>query len=235
MTPERTFSKRHSKRFSSIRKAAFRGAIFLSLSAFMISCGSGDSATNQAVGGGSWDSEKSVGVAKQDFTKGVITTLEEVEKEKYTIVDEQIVPKKEDSRVIVRRLGGAIDTMTLAQAQNIANNDPTVDKEHYRSGSSGMGNILMWGVMGYYLGRRTSTPINSGVYKNQQTYQKVNSTTNAQAMQSRKTVSRPTQVKSASGQTKTAPSTKPKNSSKGFFNSGSRSRTGNTGRSRTGG
>ena len=243
MTPEKTFSKRSSKRFSTIRKAAFQGAIFLSLSAFMVSCSSGDS-SKAISGGGSWDSEKSVGVAKQDFTKGVITTLEETEKEKYTIVDEQIVPKKEDSRVIVRRLGGAIDTMTLAQAKSVVDNDPNTNKEQYRSGGGGMGNILMWGVMGYYMGRRTSSPINSGVYKNQQTYQKVNSTTNAQAMQSRKTVGRPTQAKSTSGQTKTktatgqtkaAPSKKPTNSSKGFFNNGSRSSKGNTGRSRTGG
>ncbi|MGB1204525.1 MAG: hypothetical protein ACPG5B_02695 [Chitinophagales bacterium] len=256
MTPEKTYSKRRRKRFLSIRKAAFQGAIFLSLSAFMMSCSNGSDNSQAINGGGSWDSEKSVGVAKQDFTKGVITTIEETEKDKFTIVDEQIVPKKEDSRVIVRKLGGEIDTMTLAQAQTVANNDPNTNKEEYRSGGSGMGNILMWGVMGYFLGRNMSRPINSGAYKNQQTYQRVNSTTNTQAMQSRKTVGRPTQAKGTGGQTKatnntqtksttsqtkptpttkTTPTAKPTNSSKGFFNNGSRSNRGNSGRSRTGG
>ena len=239
MTPEKTFSKRSSKRFSSIRKAAFQGAIFLSLSAFMISCSSNTTESNKAIGssnnGGSWDTEKSVSVAKQDFTKGVVTTIEETEKGQFTIVDEQIVPKKEDSRVIVKKQGGEIDTMTLAQAKKAVNSDPTVNKETYQSNNSGMGNILMWGVMGYFLGRNMSSPINPGVYQNQQTYQKVNSTTNAQAMQSRKTVGRPTQAKGANGQTKATPNAKPANGSKGFFNNGSRSKTGNTGNSRTGG
>ncbi len=214
MTPNRQFT---SSNLRKLRKATIKGALFISLTGVLVAhtgCGSSDSSTKV---------QHEV-VTKQEFTKGVITTVEEVTKGDFAIADEKVVPTKEESRVIVKYLDGKIDTMNMSQAQTIANADPNNKSETSTSSNRGIGQAIWWGVMGYYMGRRTSTPINQKAYKNQATYQRVNSTTNSQAMSSRKTVSttRPKPSGSTSKTSGSSRSSKP-SGSRGFFNSGSRS------------
>ena len=132
-----------------------------------------------------------VSETKVELTQGLVTTVEEVEKDLFKIADETVVDKKEDARIIAQYLDGKIDTFTLDEAKLIDASTP---------GGSSMRGALLGGVMGYYMGRSLSSPINSSSYKNQSAYQK-------------------SQTKTASTLKSTASRTtvrKPVNSSKGY-------------------
>jgi hypothetical protein len=109
-------------------------------------------------------------VTVQEPSKGVVTMIRENADGSFVIEDEQVVASKADSRIIVNRLNGDIDTMTVEQARSLVQAtdtlppQTTVTQHHYHHGS-GLGNVIWWGAMGYMMGRSLSTPVQSYVYR----------------------------------------------------------------------
>ena len=155
MTPFKHFSK--ERQFSQRLR---QGGLFVAVAALLAThtqCGSKDN-------GSDWEE-----VTTYEVTKGVITTIEEIAPEQFEIVGEQVVEGKDASRVIIKRLNGTTDTMTLTQAKGLVGAQDTVYREqtqHYRSGyGHGMGSVLWWGAMGYMMGRSFNTPTQPGIYR----------------------------------------------------------------------
>ena len=140
------------------------------------------------------------------FTKGMQTSITETEKGVFKITDEKVVGEGE-SKAIVTFLNGKTDTLTLEQAKRIVEssqengnweNNERVANGGYHGG--GLGNALMYGAMGYYLGRSINTRPNPGFYANPDVYSR---------SQQHSTVVQNSRV------------SRPVNSSRGFFRSGS--------------
>lgn len=119
-----------------------------------------------------------------DYTQGLITELEEVEKDLFKITDENVAPTKEDSRIIATYLDGAIDTFTLDEVTLTDAEDPNSENYGRRSG---MSSVLMGGMMGYFMGRSLSSPTNRNSYKNTAAYNKANTTTSSALKSTAKT------------------------------------------------
>lgn len=191
MTPKRNYSK-----FPKVKNALVKGTFLLTVSGLVAvhtGCGTGESMEQE------WET-----VTTKEPTGGMVTTVEETEKDVFKIVDEVAVPKKEDSRIIAQYLDGTADTMTLEQAKLLSTDDGSGSTRR-----SGMSSVLMYGMMGYWMGKRMSQPINQSAYKNQQTYNRVNNNVNSK-------VQRTAQVKTTRV---------PKNSKTGFGKSSSRTRS----------
>ncbi len=174
MTPIKNFCS-----IPSIKKTIKNTALAVVVAGTMslYSCGGGE--------------QEYVSETKVELTQGLVTTIEEVEKDKFKIADETVVEKKEDARIIAQYLDGQRDTFTLDEARLIEADSPR---------GSSMRGAFLGGVMGYYFGRSLSSPINSSSYKNNAAYQK-------------------SQTKTASSLKSTASRTtvrKPVNSTKGY-------------------
>jgi len=98
-------------------------------------------------------------------TQGIITKVKEVEEELFKITDEEIVNKKEDSRIIASYLDGKIDTFTLEEAKLVDADNPR------RRGVNG---VLLGGMMGYMMGRNMNQPLSRSAYANDGAYNKSN-------------------------------------------------------------
>jgi hypothetical protein len=137
------------------------------------------------------------------YTKGVQTHIKETEKGVFKIIDENTV-EPDDSKVFITYLDGRIDTLNLEQARQIVDQRET-QGEHNNGGSyhhqSGLSNVLLYGGMGYLMGRSFSSPPDPGYYANRDVYQR--------SQQNASTLSR-------------SRATKPSNARGGFF---SRSRS----------
>lgn len=149
MTPYKNFHKN-----SDWQHRIRRGSLYVAVAAVL----AGQTACSND-NGSDWEQ-----VTVQEATKGVVTTLEETEPGKFTIVDEQVVPSREASRVIIRRQSGAVDTLNLDQARSFVQTSDTIRQQTYHSHSHGMGHVLWWGAMGYMMGRNFSSPVSSGIY-----------------------------------------------------------------------
>jgi hypothetical protein len=105
-------------------------------------------------------------------TQGLITTVTEVEPEKFKIEDEQTVQDTNDSRIIAKYLNGNIDTFTLAEARLV---------QSAGFGAAGVAGMAMqaatFGFLGYMMGRAMTSRPSAGAYTNQGTYDRVNNTT----------------------------------------------------------
>lgn len=168
MTPKRNYSK-----FPKVKKALVKGTFLLTISglvALHTGCGTGASMEDE------WET-----VTTKEPTGGMVTTVEETKAGEFKIVDEQAVAKKEDSRIIAQYMDGTTDTMTLDQAKLLAGEEKS---GHRRSGIS---SVLMYGMMGYWMGKRMSQPINQSAYKNQQTYNRVNNDVNSKVQRTAQT------------------------------------------------
>lgn len=171
-------------RLKPIRQSVIRGALAFSLAGALISLP------------GCMENSSTPVSQEASPTGGMITKLEEVAPEDYKIVDETPVPDRKDSRVIIYYLDGVVDTLTLAQL-NSAQDGNTTHVHHYHSGMHG---TLMYGMMGYWLGRSMSQPISPSAYKNPSTYEKVNSTTgNTVRQNATRTTTAPRNSKSGYG------------------------------------
>jgi hypothetical protein len=154
MTPYKHFSKNNIWQ-NHIR----RGGIYVAVAALI----GGQSACSND-NGSDWET-----VTVQEATKGVVTTLEETEPGQFSIIDEQVVASRDASRIIVRRLNGSVDTMSLAQAQSLVQPSDTLQPAHNTTASNhhhshGMGSVIWWGAMGYMMGRNFSSPVSPGIY-----------------------------------------------------------------------
>jgi hypothetical protein len=152
MTPFRNFSK-----YPSWKHRARRGGLYVAVATILAAnagCGDSDSGN-----GSDWEE-----VTVQEPTKGVITTLEETEPGKFSIVNEELAETREASRVIVKRLSGSTDTLTLLQAKSFVQPQDTVNNGGHAYRSHGMGGVLWWGMMGYMMGRNLGAPVNPAFY-----------------------------------------------------------------------
>jgi hypothetical protein len=140
------------------------------------------------------------------FTKGMQTHIQETEKGVFKITDEKVVGEGE-SKAIVTFLNGQTDTLSLEAAKRIVdaegsnwddNNQQEVRQGYY--GGGGLSSVLMYGALGYYMGRSMNSRPNPGYYASPDVYNRAQQHTST--IQSSR-ISRPV------------------NSSKGYFKSGS--------------
>ncbi|MBX2872745.1 MAG: hypothetical protein KTR30_11610 [Saprospiraceae bacterium] len=157
MTPKRNFTRLKTSARKTLVAIGAAGALFLT------SC----------------DNVQYVEEEKIELTKGLITTLEEVEPDNFKIIDEQVVDSKTESRVITHYMDGTIDTLMLNDVDpntlaSTAEPTDSTGRQHYHRRRS-MSGVLMGGLMGYYMGRSTSVPPSASSYRDQNTYNRVNS------------------------------------------------------------
>lgn len=155
MTPFKNFSQPSAD--ASWKRRLRRGGIYVAVAALL----AGATACNND-NGSDWEE-----VQVEAPTKGVVTTLEEVSGGEYSIVDEQVVERPEDSRVVIKRLNGTVDTLNLDQARAFVNpSDTTSNHQSYTHvHHHGLGRTLWWGAMGYMMGRSFSSPVQPYVYR----------------------------------------------------------------------
>ena len=171
MTPFKSFSRSASKARFFVAICSISGALLLT-------------------GCGGYETEEKV-----LLTKGLVTEVEEVSAGEYKITNETAIDDTSGSQVIAHHLSGKIDTLSMEE----------VRQQQHQGGSSyhshGMGSALMYGMMGYYLGRSLSSPVNPGVYRNQSTYNRVANSTGRTITNSavRTTVRRPSSGSSGFG------------------------------------
>ncbi|WP_353483561.1 hypothetical protein [Haliscomenobacter sp.] len=158
MTPFRHFSD--SPKFTHRLR---QGGLYVAVAALLAT----HTACSNSGSSGDWEA-----VTEYEVTKGVKTTLEEVEPDKFEVVDEQVVEGKDASSVVVKRLTGQVDTLSLSQAQTLVTNSDTTthsrSSSHYHGHS--LGRILWWSSMGYMMGRNFNSTSPAGIYRNGSSY-----------------------------------------------------------------
>jgi len=119
----------------------------------------------------------------------VRTYITEMKPGEYKITDEVAVSSDKEAGAIVRYVDGRRDTLTVAEAQRLVKTDSTTrdyynNPNHYHSHhhhSSSLSNALLWGGMGYMLGRNNNSQFynegrerqySSGAYANSSVYQR---------------------------------------------------------------
>ena len=116
-------------------------------------------------------------------TQGIITEVKEIETDQFKITGETIVSSVDDSRIIAEYIDGVRDTFTLAEAQ-------VVDEEHPRR--RGTHGVLMYGMMGYMMGRNMGQAPVRSAYASDAAHKKSTSTSSSlRKTASRKTVRTP--------------------------------------------
>lgn len=117
----------------------------------------------------------------------VKTYITEIKPGEYKITDEVAVNSDTEAGAIVRYFDGRRDTLTVNEAKNLVKTDSTTrdyynNPNHYHSHhhhSSSLSNALLWGGMGYMLGRNNNSQFynegrerqySSGVYANSSVY-----------------------------------------------------------------
>lgn len=110
-------------------------------------------------------------------TTGVITTMQEIEPNEFRITDEQTIDDPANSLIIANYLDNTSDTLTLDQAKAIAANTSSSDTTQTYRRRSSFTSMAMYGFMGYMMGRSMSSPVRSGAYMDQKTYNRVNNNT----------------------------------------------------------
>ncbi len=146
------------------------------------------------------------------YTKGVQTFIKETDWGEFKITDEKVVGEGE-SQAIVTYLDGRIDTLSVEEAKRItgALNERTASRDtaqtqghsygHGYGHHFGLGNALLYGSMGYMLGRSMQQPTSPDVYANSSVYQRARENT---------------------GIVRNSRVSRPVGSNRGFFRSGSR-------------
>lgn len=76
---------------------------------------------------------------------------------------------------------------------------PQTQTVHHHHHGSGLGGVLFWGSMGYFMGRNSASPVNAGYYSNQRAY---------------------TRAQSARTNLRSSVVRRPKNARRGYFNRG---------------
>lgn len=160
MTPFKNFSQTPPVT-TNWKNRARRGSLYVAVAAMLsVHMGCGGCSDN----GQDWEE-----VTVQEPTKGVVTTIEETQTGEFSIVNEEVVPSKDSSRVIIKRLDGSTETLNLEQAKGLVQGIDTVrvaeQNQQYRSHSHGLGHIVWWGAMGYMMGRSFGSPVPSYIYR----------------------------------------------------------------------
>jgi hypothetical protein len=111
------------------------------------------------------------------FTQGMQTHIQETEKGVFKITDERVVGEGQ-SQAIVTFLNGQTDTLSLEAAKRIVdseanggnwdnNNNQEVRQGYY---GGGLSSVLMYGALGYYMGRSMNSRPNPAFYANPSVY-----------------------------------------------------------------
>ncbi|MGA0560654.1 hypothetical protein ACO2Q8_28575 [Larkinella sp. VNQ87] len=160
------------RRVKDITLSTTLGLALLNGTAVLQSCGnSGNADYEQAEGSGS----------SEQFGKGVRTYITETSPGKFKITDEVEVDPKQ-AGAIVNYADGHRDTLSVEAARQMVHSDPSTSQYFNNPAAyhhhSGLSSALLWGGLGYMLGRSTSPRIaderrySSGFYTNPQTYER---------------------------------------------------------------
>ncbi|HND89926.1 MAG TPA: hypothetical protein PK971_16455 [Saprospiraceae bacterium] len=143
------------------RQRARRGTLYLAVAALLqLHTGCSDSSN------GDWEE-----VTVQEPTKGIVTTIEETASGEFSIVDEQVVPHRDSSRIILKMLNGTTRQLSPKEAQAMIEPRDTVSNtQHAQYRPHGLGHVMWWSAMGYMMGRNLSTPVNPAIYRDDRRY-----------------------------------------------------------------
>lgn len=126
----------------------------------------------------------------EDPTQGIIAEIQEVKTDIFKITNEEIIDKRDDSRIIATFMDGKIDTFTLDEIKLTEHTDPR---------RSMMRSVALGGMMGFMMGRGMGGGLNRSSYANDKAFNKAgSSTTKLRSTATRKTVRSP-KPKSSSG------------------------------------
>lgn len=161
------------RRVKDITLSTTLGLALLNGTVVLQSCGSGNEQTEQT---------------KTTFGKGVRTFITETAPGTFKITDEVPVDPSR-AGAIVSYADGRRDTLSVEAARKLVEtdastseylNNPNTYSQHHRSGLS---NVLLWGSLGYMLGRRSGPQYandarryGSGVYANPNVYNRAGNT-----------------------------------------------------------
>lgn len=104
----------------------------------------------QSCGSSERESEQTEQIQETSFSKGVRMYITERAPGEFKITDEVSVPF-DSSGAIVRYADGHTDTLTTQAAQALIDRE-VVNNPSYNAGGFGLGNMLLYGGMGYMLG-----------------------------------------------------------------------------------
>ena len=137
----------------------------------------GGAATLQSCGGRN-DNDYDAGTAQEvvTFKKGVRSVITETAPGQFKITDE-VEADPNQSGAIIHYKDGHIDTLGVEAARKLVQNDPSTreyfnNRDQYgQHHSSGLANVLLWGGLGYMIGRNRQPNYNeqrysSGAYAN---------------------------------------------------------------------
>ncbi len=128
----------------------------------------------------------------EDPTQGIIAQIKEVDADLFKITDEEIIDKREDSRIIATFLDNTVDTFTLDEIRLEETGNPR---------RSMMRSIAYAGMFGYMMGRPMSSGISRSAYADDKTFNKSNTkgTSQLKSTASRRTVRTPAKKGFGSG------------------------------------
>lgn len=152
MTPPKDFT-----RFQGWKPAVRKGGMYLVVAGILAG----------APACSSTEEQEYETVVSYEPTQGVLTQIEETSPGEFAIVDEQTVPNVDDSRFIVKKLDGSIDTFTREESRKLITPADTVyvaDQRHY---NHSLGSMFWWGAGGYMLGRMMSQPVYPYAYRDE--------------------------------------------------------------------
>lgn len=102
--------------------------------------------------------------------KGVVTTIQEVEPNRFVVVNEQVISKRAASEIVVKYLNGATAYYSLDEAKKLikpadqrAATDTTL-RQHLHQPTASLGYLIMGSLSGYLLGKDMAYPLNPNVY-----------------------------------------------------------------------
>lgn len=122
-------------------------------------------------------------------TEGLITVLQEVEKDKFKIEDEQTIPDTSKSLIIAKYMDEKVDTFTLAEVR-------LMQESQVGGAHGGIWTAASYGLMGYFMGRAMSSRPRASAYTDPKTHQRVNQQAGNRMQQ---TAARTTRTRPASG------------------------------------
>jgi hypothetical protein len=129
-------------------------------------------------------------------TKGLITTVVEVQAESFKIEDEIAIADTAASLIIAKYMSGKIDTFTLAEARLYQQGTGSSMGSGYQTAIFAAAGA---GMLGYMMGRSMRTPPSPAAYRDQSTYNRVNAGAGSTIRNSTARVTRPTMGGSRSG------------------------------------
>lgn len=165
----------------------------------------------QSCGGGSSSDDREQAEAPYKG-RPVKTYITEMKPGEFKITDEIEVKNASEAGAIVRYFDGRRDTLSVAEAQRLVKTDSTTrdyynNPNHYHTHHhrSSLSNALLWGGMGYMLGRNNSSnyyneqrerQYSSGVYANSSVYSRSSSIHNNYHSYRKSVASRPSSSRS---------------------------------------